>query len=371
MQTVHLVPWGAALLLLAMPIHPPQLIAETLRVPDDHDTIQGAIDAAETGDLILVGPGTYVETIDLSGKAITIRGAGGSAASIVDGGGGGSATVTIDSGEGAGTVLDRLTITGGAPGIAISGSSPTIRRCTIAANRGDGGLYAADSSVSVEDCTISDNSAVVGGGLYAAGIGSIDVLRCTFSDNSSTILGGGMFFDDTDFLVEDCVFEGNHAGFGGGAGAAEQKTTGKGTISRCTVAGNSSDYGGGFLLFGTFAVVSTEFSQNIADDSGGALVCHVETTVERCVFRGNDAAEYGGAAYCSGGSLRFLHSTFVGNTSPEGGAISLIEGAAPLNLTDLTLSHCILWDNGPIEEAVIVEGSNQTLTVGYSDLEGG
>ena len=46
----------------------------TLRVPDDHDTIQGAVDAAAPGDLILISPGVYNEAVTVSTEDLTIRG---------------------------------------------------------------------------------------------------------------------------------------------------------------------------------------------------------------------------------------------------------------------------------------------------------
>ena len=49
-------------------------VDDALRVPDDYDTIQAAVDAAEPGDLILVGPGTYEEAVNVETDELTIRG---------------------------------------------------------------------------------------------------------------------------------------------------------------------------------------------------------------------------------------------------------------------------------------------------------
>lgn len=48
----------------------------TLHVPGDHATVQDAVDAAEPGDLILVAPGTYEESVEVTSDkpGITIRG---------------------------------------------------------------------------------------------------------------------------------------------------------------------------------------------------------------------------------------------------------------------------------------------------------
>ena len=101
-------------------------------VGDPYCSIQTAIDNAVDTDEIVVAPGTYFETIDFLGKAITLRSSGGPDVTTIDAGGfGGLGTVvTCESGEGANTVLEGLTITGGLDfgggGMNHDGTSPTV-----------------------------------------------------------------------------------------------------------------------------------------------------------------------------------------------------------------------------------------------------
>jgi hypothetical protein len=46
----------------------------TIQVPQDHETIQEAVDAASPGDLVLISPGTYEEEVNVTVDDLVIRG---------------------------------------------------------------------------------------------------------------------------------------------------------------------------------------------------------------------------------------------------------------------------------------------------------
>ena len=94
------------------------LVAESIQVPQHYETIQAAIDAAETGDTIHVASGTYRERIELK-PGILVRSVGQNGkgklglqraeATIIDGGGKGRNSPGITMAEAA--TLDGFTIT--------------------------------------------------------------------------------------------------------------------------------------------------------------------------------------------------------------------------------------------------------------------
>jgi Leucine-rich repeat (LRR) protein len=142
--------------------------------------IQEAIDVAKDGAKLTIRPGTYAETIDLSGKAIELNGLSGDPNKItplpvIDGQGKGT-VIRCVQGEDANCAIVGLVITGGsgnlAGGILCAGSSPTIQNCLIVGNRATGpdgvggGLYCQDSSATIVNCTITGNY----GGSAGAGV---------------------------------------------------------------------------------------------------------------------------------------------------------------------------------------------------------
>jgi serine protease len=122
------------------------VVASTIKVPGDEPTIQAGIDAANTGDMVLVAPGTYKENIDFKGKAIVVTSSNGPAVTIIDGDNSGS-VVTFQTSEGLASKLTGFTIQNGATsfgaGIDLEGTSPTIVGNYFSANSEGSGGYGA------------------------------------------------------------------------------------------------------------------------------------------------------------------------------------------------------------------------------------
>jgi hypothetical protein len=135
---------------------------KTITVPDDHNTIQAAINAASSGDIVLVKPGTYFELLvmkdgvkvvsdsaDGGDELVSVEGAmlklpRRTLRTIIDGSGttpSKHGMFDFDPGLGRNTIIDGFTIQnlppqnhhipGHAHGINVRGASPVITNCLI------------------------------------------------------------------------------------------------------------------------------------------------------------------------------------------------------------------------------------------------
>jgi parallel beta-helix repeat protein len=181
--------------------------AATLRVPQDHNTIQAAIDASNPGDTIMVAPGTYRESIRLK-PSIILRSEGDDAkgtaalkraeATIIDGGGQVAKRSGVIMAEG--STLDGFTVThvgvydevlwkqhydsqgeelgdeegavqaeGTTPAISIHGVSCTVTHCIVHHN-GDVGIGILGTEQTKTAPLITDNFVFrnLGGGIGVA-----------------------------------------------------------------------------------------------------------------------------------------------------------------------------------------------------------
>jgi hypothetical protein len=138
--------------------------AATIRVPLDQPTIQAGINAAANGDTVLVAPGTYVQTINFIGKAITVQSEAGPASTIIDGNRAGT-VVTFGSGEGRSSVLQGFTVRNGSAtfgaGMTMGAASPTIVGNIFSNNLQSAGGYGAAIGGNVSSPLIAGNSFVL------------------------------------------------------------------------------------------------------------------------------------------------------------------------------------------------------------------
>ncbi len=256
----------------------------------DYPTIQAAINAAATGDEIVLegGQGAYTgpgnKEIDFSGKAITVRSADPSSSAVV------AATVIdcqfdgrafiFENSETREAILDGLTIINGrrqdvfgrGGGILIANSSPTIRRCVIAhcdVNWLGAGVRATSSDALLEDCVIENNLCDGGAGGVSWDGGNPELRGCVIRNNRASSAGGGTFSSLDSATMINCLVEGNVAtNYVGGVGFAGDNFPGAQiAIWNCSIVNNHATMQAGGLSF----------------------YYHQDTTIRNCVVWGNTA----------------------------------------------------------------------------------
>jgi hypothetical protein len=103
---------------IALFLLPLSAMGKTIHVPADQPTIQAGINAAVSGDTVLVSAGTYYENINFNGKAITVTSASGPGNTVIDGSKGNNGSAVIfSSNEKLTSVLSEFTIQNGNQGV--------------------------------------------------------------------------------------------------------------------------------------------------------------------------------------------------------------------------------------------------------------
>lgn len=370
--------WGALMVVLFILVVSTEASATIHYVPDDFDTIQGAIDAALDGDTIIVRDGVYEENINYFGKTIVLKSLNGSNNTIIDGGGA-DRVVIFSSGEKEGTVLEGFTIRNGhaknfndynGGGILIKSSSPRIENCTIEGNKAHkgGGIYIELDIFSqyhavLKNCIIQDNTALeTGGGLYlkAASISyhtaQIDISGCIIENNTALDDGGGLIallYQFSALKIDQCTVTDNSAPSIGGIGVTVYNTTSAVLISACMVARNTAeDYDCGGIYAknssGILAIENCTIQANFAKRGGGGIFVLGDPEIRNCRILENTAG--GGTLFGGGGiyggtyaTLNVVNCQIIGNKTTQydskGGGIFIGNNASA------NIDFCVIENN--------------------------
>jgi hypothetical protein len=298
-------------------------------VPDQHPTISAAVNASQTGDRVLVRPGTYQEFGIALKAGVIIQGLGRTPAEVaIDGAGQGRILRAMNLASAA--VVTNLTVrSGNAYGTSsVEGSG--------------GALLVRNSDVILTKVHFVANAASASGGAVRALTSRLVFLDCEFRDNSANDGGGAIdgSYEST-LEISDSRFRGNQSSWGG---ASSIRNGSLATFTHSEFANNAAiQYPalGGGIYSDHAAQVVLEFCTFVANSAlyGGALSTDREAQVRitNCTLRLNFGAYSGGGLYIKAADPVIDHSILAGNTG------SAIQCATPGRLA--ALSGCDVWGN--------------------------
>ena len=192
-----------------------------------------------------------------------------------------------------------------------------------------GGIYVNEGNLHLTECVFVGNTAgsgnlAVGYSGYGGGVyvetGLVTLVRCAFEGNTSN-MGGGLLVSSGDVMATGCTFKDN-TGFSGGGGI--WASNGDVIAEDCDFIENTAgdvenigDGGGVYARLGANLIRCT-FENNTANMGGGVCVSSGNATVEKCEFTGNTVFYSGGGVY-AGGEVVVTNTNFKGNESHGSG----------------------------------------------------
>ena len=186
--------------------------------------------------------------------------------------------------------------------------------------------------------------------------GTLTVINCTFSNNTADNGDGGAIYNDGTLTDINNIFYYNTANYGGAIYNGGYLTLNKVTLASnavtsitscggavynignvdfnsCTLTSNSaSSFRGGAIYSsaGTLTLYNSSFVINIAQRGGGLCIYGGFVNMTYCTFTDNVAfGDYGGAIFGDSSvsdsaiPISVVGSTFNGNNAPDGGAIMI------------------------------------------------
>lgn len=297
--------------------------------------IQPAIDAAysDGGGEVWVAEGTYDENRPaLPSGALVVK----SGVDMYGGFDADEAALTERNWQAHPTLIDGLVARGGekAHHVVVGESNATLDGFVILNGQANvtypspesrgGGIYLdsapkpfAGLPFTVANCSITQNSAFMGGAVYINTNSVMHASNCSFSGNDTGNNGGAIYNFEGTLKLDKCMVASNQAYYGGGIYAGRTPMT---QLTNCVFAGNvCSMVGGGVCI-----------------DSSNSLC-----TIANCTFWGNSASDGGAVCGNNSATVSILNSIAWNNT-----------GVYEITGINVFADYCDIEDRAPADHNI-------------------
>ncbi len=205
-------------------------------------------------------------------------------------------------------------------------------------------------NITISHCTITQNSANWGGGIYLSGSNAV-ISNCVITDNQCKNNGGGIYCTNSNPIISNCLISGNlcntspttSSGRGGGGICANHSSSP--TIRGCVLENNHSIWNGGGISINDNShpvIADCAIFNNLADSSGGGIFCSSSShpTVSHTFLHNNDAIFDGGGVYLMDQANMILESCTIGENNADGmgGGIAVVRSRP-------NLQHSVYYGN--------------------------
>jgi predicted outer membrane repeat protein len=223
---------------------------------------------------------------------------------------------------------------------AIHGTKLMVESSTLFNNTADhgGAISIEQSNATLEKCILHSNTAhsnIGNGGAIAIDGKSTVAITNTSISNNTAVSGGGLYIGDCQVFIEDSVVSNNHAINSGGALYCSKNSI---TASNVVTVNTSNSASTNNYSCNVYIRNNSRIINNHALNNGGGLYVEGKfLSLERSHISYN-LANYGGGVYGSNCHMVLSDNTFALNTAVLGGGAMCLKESHPIEINNSTFS---------------------------------
>ena len=242
-------------------------------------------------------------------------------------------------------------------------------------NSGDGGVIYNSGTVTIENSTLSGNSAHSGGAITNASKASLTINNALFASNNAADCGGAIINNSGDLVITNSTFIGNSANSWGGALYNNIAET---TIVDSSFYGNSGSEGGAITSIGTLNIIAdsknVEFTGNTRGDGTSNAIYSFGNTINLNASDSASVVFNDAISVRRGTNIININSDNVQINSDLNNPV-YAQTTGTVEFNNNVGGHIVNLYNGTLklghhaEETITVNGTQQTVAESFGSLD--